>query len=202
MRRYLAPLTVAVALCTAAVAHADEAPAATTDSSTPSAGGSAFKQAGALLDASPQTRSMQLSFFAGIPWGSYFYCGAYGGCGFPLELGARFNIPVVPNGFVPMLNDSFDIEFGADFDLYFGGLVGFGIIPVVSARYTFYLLPNLWVYPKLEFGVGIIGYPGYAVFPRFHWNFLAGVGYNITQKISLRAEVGYYALKVGIGINF
>src|SRR5690242_11393234 len=83
-------------------------------------GDSAFRQRDGLLDVSGKTRKQMLSFFAGIPWGGYLGYG-YGYGGFPLDLGARYYIPIVHNGFIPQINDSFGIEFGADLNVLFAG---------------------------------------------------------------------------------
>src|SRR6478672_11616608 len=78
-----------------------------------------FKSTDALLDASKgKHRPMMLSFFGGVRYP--YYTGFFG-----FVLGARFNIPLVHDGFVPQINDSFDLEFGADIGLVpTGGVYG------------------------------------------------------------------------------
>lgn len=209
MRRLALSLTAVFVLGVAAVSHAAEgaassAPAAVS-AEAPDSGASAFKQAGALFDTSAKTRPMQLSLFVGFPYGAYYYC-AYYGC-VPLNVGARFDISVAPNGFLPMLNDSFDLELGVDLDMFLGGYYssfGVGLIPAVGVRWNFHLLPKLLVYAKVEGGVAI--YPGrdtrrYGLIAPYIQPAL-GVSYNVTERVALRAEGGAYAIKVGLGINF
>ena len=165
-----------------------------------SGGSSSLNGTDGLFDASNKTRKSMLSFFVGLPYGGYSGYGYYGG--FPIGLGARFYLPIVPNGFIPSLNDSFGLEFGVDASFYLGGFGGTGIglgIPI-EARWGFHLIPKLEVYGKVGFALGFFVVPNYGV---AFWPYAvaqAGVVYQITETIALRAEVGYPNIKVGIGI--
>src|SRR4051794_11978865 len=127
MRRALTTLAVASVLFAAASAFAKDDPPppppppppsdtetkTETKSEEPS-NSTDFKSTDALLDASKgKHRPMMLSFFTGVRYP--YYVGVYG-----FTLGARFDIPIVHDGFVPQINDSFDLEFGVDI----------GIVPV------------------------------------------------------------------------
>ena len=213
MRRPLTTLAVASCLLLAASAWAKDdppppppPPPPPSDTTTTeekkdddtSSGSSGFRSTDALLDASKgKKRPMQLSFFAGFAYPYYLPYVA-------LPLAARFNIPIVHDGFVPQINDSFDIEFGIDIGIAPGVCCGRSpvyFVPVVEPRYTVYLLPNLAAYAKpLSLGVAIWPGPGAVVF--FHYHFAVGVVFDITKTIALRGEIGTNSIRGGIGISF
>ncbi len=165
--------------------------------------GWAIKGNNGLLDRSTgHVRKMMLSFFLGVPF-SYSGYGLYVSS-FSVGLGVRFYIPIVKEGFLPMLNDSFGIEFGADPSIVFGGFgynTGFGIAIPVEARWNFHLFPRLEVYAKLGAGIGVL-----VVSPSVYVGFVpvanVGVLFKLNETLFLRAEVGYPAVKVGLGIAF
>lgn len=197
-RRTLQSLALSSLLLSGAAVADDEKSEGKSDS--PSA--STFHQSGALLDKSPQKRPMILSFFAGLPYGYYYY-------GFPFGVGARFGIPIVHDGFLPMLNDSFGIEFGAD--LY--GVAGARFYPTlglpVELYWAFHFTKNFAAYAKvgavLEFN--FVPYACTAIGCRAYSLVTAspignvGLIWHFSQKLSLRAEAGYPWIKVGLGID-
>ena len=143
-----------------------------------------------------------LSFFAAAVWPVwYVYTFAIGPT-------VRFNIPLVHDGFVPQINDSFDLEFGLDFAIVpnastYGHIPVF-FLPVVEPRYTVYLLPQLAVYAK-PLNLGIMIWPidsAYRSPVYFHWSGAVGVLYKVTDKLHLRGEIGTYAVRFGLGIAF
>lgn len=165
-----------------------------------SSAGSSVRARGALLDASDQgKRPMMISAFLGLP---YYY-------GIGVGFGGRFYIPILHNGFISTVNDSFGIEFGADFSFhpYFGGSF-FNLDVPVEARWNFHVFEKLEVYAKAGLGLSLIfgnygPYLGYytgpvGVLPRFVGN--VGLLYHLNKNVSLRAEVGYPWAKIGIGI--
>lgn len=169
-------------------------------------GGTGVRASGGLLDKSDQSanRKMMLSFLAELGWG---YWSAFG-----VGAGARFAIPIVKNGFLPMLNDSFWIEFGADFRFHFPWWysgVAFGLTIPIEVMWMFHILPNLAAYYKLSLGLSLFfgnvywagGGVGFAA--GFHHQFaMVGVLYHLSDTIALRAEVGYSDFKAGISIKF
>jgi hypothetical protein len=188
MRRIATGLVLSAFLSTSAFAQ-DPAPDAEARS--------AFRQPGGLMDRSDQVRKQQLSFFLGIPW----YALGVG-------VGARYYIPIMHNGFLPTVNDEFGIEFGAD--AAFGFAYGFGFlldIPV-EVSWQFHFTQDFSAYAKLGIALefDITRYRCYgSVFGgcSLVWvNPISTVGifYKLNETISLRAEVGYPWLKVGIGI--
>ena len=188
----MAVVLVAGALCTSALAQEGGGAPQSTESGV--------RAPHALMDSSPQDRSNQLSFWLGLP---FYY-------GFGLDVGVRFSIPLVKNGFIPRLNNSFDLEFGGDLAYYLGYYTYSVIIPYGEAtvRWTFYILPKFAAYAKLGLGIGyaITAYNG-AYWSPFYISVPASVGiiFWITQSFALRAEAGggydYYGIRVGIGFD-
>ncbi len=174
---------------------ADDAPVATTESSD-----SAFKGPGAINDRSPQHRRQMISVFVGIPW-QYF------GYGFPFSVGGRYYIPIVHDGFIPALNDSFGIEFGADFFGTVGPYYGFGgfISLPVEAMWQFHLTRDFSAYGKLGFALQVHFGQNYfgnnAAY--LTGDLIADVGiiYKVSDVMSLRAELGYNGAKIGLGFS-
>ena len=178
---------------------ADEAK---TGSDTPNE--ATFHHQGALLDRSPQHRPQMLSVFLGFPYG-YFYYG-----GFPFGLGARYQIAILHDGFIPAVNDSFEIEFGLDFS----GVVGRAFYPTlgipVEVMWQFHFTKKFSAYVKvgavleinfvpyvctISFCPGVYGPVG------VHPIGILGLIYRFTEKVSFRAEAGYPWVKVGLGFD-
>lgn len=152
-----------------------------------SANANGIRAPGGLLDESPQERSHMLSVFAFLPWG-------YGG-----GAAVRYSIPIVPQGFISKLNDSFDLEFGADFYSHWG-FDYFGVIGVAEARWTFQVLPKLGVYGKAAVGVRYDTDPGWGFDP--YVDFVPGVIFQVTETLALRGELGYHGFRAGLGFSF
>ncbi len=159
-----------------------------------------IKGSGGLLDkGTGHVRSPMLSFFLGIPYGSYGYTGSYYP-GFTLGLGLRFYLPIVKEGFLPMLNDSFGIEFGVDTGFVFGYYLGLAIGIPVEVRWNFHIFPRLEAYAKLGIGIGVLAVGYIYLYPIPVAN--VGVLFKVNKVLSLRAEVGYPAVKIGLGLAF
>ncbi len=153
-------------------------------------------RAGYLLDRSPQERPQMLSFWAFAPW--------YYGVG--IGVGARYNIPIVPNGFIPPVNDSFELEFGGDISV--GNYFGYGWTNVsipAEAMWRFFFLPNLSAYWKIALGLNMrfSSYSGYVgTGASLYWDSGLGVVWKFADKMTLRGEFGYTGPRVGLGILF
>lgn len=198
MRRTLKMVLVATTLMALPV-MADDAPSKGSD--TPSE--STFRRSGALLDRSPQHRSQMLSIFLGLPYGYYYY-------GFPFGIGGRYLIPIIHDGFLPAVNDSFSIEFGLDLS----GAVGSRFYPTlgipVEVMWAFHFTQKFAAYAKLG-AVLEINFVPYvcstvACGPLYAPVSVKPIGnlgliYKFSEKVSFRAEVGYPWIKVGLGFD-
>ncbi|MBN1205137.1 MAG: outer membrane beta-barrel protein [Myxococcaceae bacterium] len=158
--------------------------------------------AGGLYDTGPQERSPMLSFFGIVPW---WY-------GFGIGAGARYEMPIVPEGFIPTLNDSFELELGGDVWYADWGYLGTGYsytglaIPV-EGRWTFHFTPKLAAYGKLGLGWHFIFWGDSVTGSSFsggglYWNSATGVLYKLGDSFWLRGELGYTGLKLGAGFKF
>ena len=140
------------------------------------------------------TRPYQLSVALGLP--EYWGVGAMG----------WFTLPLVHDGFIPRVNDSFDLEFGLIYgvNLWLGwyGFYGFGgappmfLTPLVAARWNFFLTGDWTVFAMVKLGVGIgLNYPGLT---HFVGGFIVGGQYRLTKDMSLRLETGWPYTSVGL----
>lgn len=196
--RSSAKFIVLAAALSAKPVLADDPPPSGSDTPTEST----WRRQGALLDRSPQRRSNVLSLFLGIPYGGYYFYG------FPFGVGGRFLIPILHDGFIPAINDSFSIEFGAD--LY--GVAGTRFYPTlgipVEVMWGFHFTQKFSAYAKvgavLEInfvpyacGGGILCRGVVSASPIGN----VGLIYKFSEKISFRAEAGYPWIKVGFGFD-
>jgi hypothetical protein len=168
----------------------------TTTTTTTSTTTPATEQPGGIKDSSPQSRPMMISAFTGLHYGHF------SGYGFPMLIGGRFSIPIVPDGFIPSLNDEFGLEFGMDFDITFlssayndSVLFGFGI--PADAMWDFHITPKFDAYAKIGVVIGSVFNSGYG----FWWTFRSAVGLRLklNDVMYFRAEVGYPAIMAGLG---
>jgi hypothetical protein len=169
-----------------------------------------FSGPGGLRDGDASHGDQMVSAFAGFITPIYY---AYGlGFGF----GFRYAYPIMPSGFMPQLNDSFEIEPGIDlgFNSFgFAGGSGTIIAVPVDVRWTFHFSDRLAAYGKAGVGLGFVNYSysytllgtRYAssvssIIPVI--NTAVGGLFNITDALALRAEVGTWGLKAGLGFSF
>jgi hypothetical protein len=158
---------------------------------------------GTITDRSTHTRQMDLSLMAWLPW---YY-------GFGIGVDGRFSIPIVPDGFIPQINDEFDIEpsLGLAYSTY--GLVDtnynyFNITPAVYGIWAFHFSHKFRAYGGLGLGVNIGVVSGNAcngcgISPTyFYWDPVIGLNWRFIPAMALRAEAGAQGLKGGISIYF
>lgn len=191
MRRFLLALGVLSCLA-AAPARAEEAPA--DRGLDPS-----FRGPGAFTDASPQQRAPMLSIF--INWPGWYW--RWGGV--PFGVGARVYFPLLHNGFVPEINDSFALEAGGDLIAIGSRPVLFGLGIPIELMWAMHLVPKFAAYVKLgaalELHFGSWAWDGAATgsFLGFGLTAALGAWYELTPSVKLRVELGYPGLKVGVG---
>jgi hypothetical protein len=126
--------------------------------------------------------------------------------------GARYMLPVPIPSLIhhARIKDSWAVEFGADL-LYWsvGNVLGdyheTELIPIGGLMWTVWLTPQFAVYPKAEIGFGInvagsrysyVGHSG--IYPAG----AAGLLYQVSKTVTLRAEAGSTGLRGGVGLFF
>jgi hypothetical protein len=146
-----------------------------------------------IRDRSHHERPLMLSFFGAVmpeyAFGDVVYPIGYGGA-------VRFAVSLFPDGFISSINDSFELELGAN--AFYGGY--YLVTPVVEVRWTFHFSERFSAYGKVGAGYNIMIS---ALYP--HTVYVSGaIGalVAITRHFYLRAEIGYPGLLLGIGIAF
>lgn len=106
-----------------------------------------------------------------------------------LGAGFRGTVVIVDNGFVPTINNSVGITFGAD--LFFGR--GTVLLPV-AMQWNFWLSTHWSVFaePGLGFAANHHRHAGH-----FHPILMVGGRYHFNDKVSLTMRLGYPSLSVG-----
>jgi hypothetical protein len=158
---------------------------------------------GSIKDASDKRRPMSLSAMAFVPW---WYGIGIGGS-------VAFEIPIVHNGFIPKINDSFSIEPSFSFayttwrNTYRAYDHDYGLMfrPAVAALWSFYFSPKLRAYAELNIGYTRVNRSydsasrGYSYgYNYFYGELNVGVFYNFSSRVALRGELGFYGLRAGV----
>ena len=140
------------------------------------------------------------------PWND-----VYGNFGF--GLGARFGIPIVANGFIPSINNSVAISFGADW-VHYGCYAGFSGCSAdylefpVTLQWNFYVSqhwsvfgePGLYVYHGFfnddcnALGICVAHGTETSVLPAF----FVGGRYHFSDTVALTMRVGFPYTSVGV----
>jgi hypothetical protein len=112
---------------------------------------------------------------------------------FEAGLGGWFYMPIVPNGFIPSLNDTFGLEFGmlllySSTDYYAYRHTWWNVVPMGGVRWDFHLTPMITTFAKVKLGWGI-GFAEHAKRDGF-------------DDISVPGSVSYFAHDVGVGAYF
>lgn len=160
-----------------------------------------------LKDSSFHDRPQMVSVFTG------FFLNRYLSEGVPYMIGGRYYYPIVPNGFIPSLNDEFGIEGGLDLLFLFGDNTHFGFNIPIEAVWDFHFSPTFDAYGKLGFMFGNVfaddyyyvggvrfgnSYGGFWFDPRFS----VGLRLKVSESLYFRAEVGYPTIMAGLGFAF
>ncbi len=146
------------------------------------------------------------------------------GWGSAVGVGASFQLPLVPQGLIHdpgfRLRDSLDLDLGVDYLSYWNHYYYYDGGPYYDVSmfnlhagliWNFWLTPKVAVYPKAGLGFGIVHYtyssnwnPVYAtssyggVYPEL----AVGGQLRLSNALSLRGELGWSGLKVGLGFAF
>ncbi len=132
---------------------------------------------------------------------------------FHVGLSGWFVLPVLQDGFLPGINDQFDLEFGTYFNWHnWWGPCSynwFRLTPMVGVRWMFHLLNELSIYANLKVGAGL-GFGatsscGAAAGTPWLHNFatLAGLGLNwqLAEGIDLRVELNNHGAHAGVSFH-
>lgn len=156
--------------------------------------------ADSIKDNSPKRRRYGISLDMHVPW--------LEGIGVGFKIGAE--IPVAHNGFIPSINDSFSIE--PRFLMAYQSWNSFTRVddlkvltftPAVAAVWSFHFKANLRAYFFVSFGYSIASNVNYTTYNvgdlnRFYHDAGPGLFWDFASHWSLRAELGYAAMRVGI----
>jgi len=172
---------------------------AKTQSQAPAKGSSYAEPSGPLnsiTDTSVHTRDMDLSVMLWLPW---YYGFGVGGV-------VRFEIPILPDGFIPSINDEFSLEpsFGVAVSSY-GGESFTSLVPALYGIWSFNFSKEFRAYGGLGLGYNIGLYSGNVSglgYNYFYWDLCAGLFYRWTDALAFRAELGSQGLKAGISFFF
>lgn len=156
-------------------------------------------------DVGPHHRQTDLSLLAWLPW---WY-------GFGIGVDARLSLPILPDGFIPSINDEFDLEpaFGIAYTNYnyagYAGGYGFtNFTPALYGIWAFHFSREFRLYGGLGLGYNFAVYggpgtvnPGVAA-SYVYFDPVIGLNYKLNNNFGLRAEAGAQGLKGGIQIYF
>ena len=121
---------------------------------------------------------------------------------FGIGISGIFGYPILPEGFLPSVNESFHIEAGLITNIAFidSEFISDGVYisPVVGARWDFHFLESLTAYAALRTGVAI----GASVFGSdLYLDASVGGFWRFTKPIALRFEVGGGVVGAGASVG-
>ena len=133
-----------------------------------------------------------------------------------IGIGGRFMMPLPISSIFANTNvklrDSWGLEFGADYLHWDCGYLTYScswneILPVVGMMWKLDINDQLTVYPKIEGGYHIgwfsgPDYVGRSSYAGVYVAGIAGVMYRLSNGLILRAEVGSYDIRGGLGWRF
>ncbi len=146
------------------------------------------------------------------------------GWGSAVGVGATFQLPLVPQGLIHdpgfRLRDTLDLDLGLDYlsywdhHYYYAGGPYYDVSVVnlhAGVIWNFWLTPTLAVYPKVGLGYGIVHYsysnnvnPGFATtsYGGLYPELAVGGQLRLSGALTVRSELGWSGLKVGLGFDF
>jgi opacity protein-like surface antigen len=172
-----------------------------------SAGTSSSEGQGGIKDRGVHHRPMGVSVMAYVPW--------YYGIG--IGFNARFEIPIVHDGFISSINDQVSIEPSfsmayrtRDYGSGYSDRLSFlDLTPAVYGIWSFHITPNFRPYGGIGIGYAISNwleeddYPGSDIDNGyFYWEGVAGLFYDFSDYVSFRCELGIQGPKAGLSIFF
>jgi len=140
------------------------------------------------------------------------------GWGSALGLGASFQLPLVPQGLIHdpgfKLRDSLDLDLGLDYlsywDSFHSGPYTYDVSEFdlhAGLIWNFWLTPKAALYPKVGLGYAIAHYSGDTSYGHVDYGGLypelaVGGQLQLAPGVSLRGELGWAGLKLGVGFSF
>ncbi len=121
------------------------------------------------------------------------YVAGHGGGGLlAIGGGVNYAIPIVQDGFIPDLNDQFDLE-GSVYMFYLsaGGGSALALAPLAGVRWQFHLTPDWSVFPILKLGMLIGVTEGGS---EIGHDFGVGAYWHLNQDVAVRLELGTLGL--------
>jgi hypothetical protein len=135
-------------------------------------------------------------------------------------LAGWYSFPIVKDGFIPPINDSFNLEFGLAMDYAWSNYYVssrcdynyYDVTPMGGVRWDFYLTKSWTVFAKAKAGIGYrvsrdtdcfgtrvstSEYGGVQVIPDGG----AGAYWNFSEGMGMRFEIGYRGGSVGLSFN-
>jgi hypothetical protein len=174
--------------------------------------------AASLLTAAPALAAEPPATPAAGPGGKSFVGWAILGCESSVGLGASFQLPLVPQGLIHdpgfTVRDSLDLDFGLDYlsywDSFHSGPYTYDVSEFdlhAGLIWNFWLTPKAAVYPKAGLGYAFAHYSGntsygHADYSGLYPELAVGGQLMLSPGVSLRGELGWAGLKVGVGFNF
>jgi hypothetical protein len=206
MRSLVFGMTASTIMCVTALSYAQPAQTTTAQAAAPT------PEPDMVTTTAPNSMDKTISALGAIGYG-YGFGAAFG-------VGARYEWVILPKGFLRKLpktmHDEFGIEPGFDY-LHAGYSLGGGysvdyneFTPLVGVVWNIWLSDKVAVYPKVDIGYRIFSASeslnGARVasfqtdyFP-VYFQGAAGVVYRI-GNVSLRAEIGWEALRAGVALT-
>jgi len=155
---------------------------------------------GTITDRSHHERGSDLSL---LLWIHYYYGYGIGG-------NIRYEIPVLPDGFIPSINDEFTLEpslgIAATRYNYPPDRVSvLNLAPALYGLWSFWFSTPFRAYWGLGLGFNFATYTG--TYPGFapayvFWDLVIGLSYNFNRDVAFRAELGTQGLKLGVSFYF
>ncbi len=191
--------TAGLILCVSLLSVPGSALAATSGSTVQSAQG----DPDTITDARPHTRESDISVLFWLPF--EYYSIGFGGM-------VRYEIPILPDGFIPNINDEFTLEpsFGVAYSSVGGLGSNVGVVELAPAIYgiwRFHFSKEFDAYGGLglglNFGVYSESYLGTGVGVNFYFDPCVGINYRFpSSSIAFRGEIGPEGLKAGFSFYF
>jgi hypothetical protein len=142
------------------------------------------------------------------------------GWGSAVGVGASFQAPLVPYGLIHdpgfRLRDTLDLDLGIDYlsywDSFHAGPYSYSVSELnlhAGLVWNFWITPQLALYPKAALGYGVARYTGdwntsygHHTYGGLYPELAAGAQLKLAGGLSLRGELGWAGLKIGLGMAF